>query len=416
MSSPRYLRWMTPFVVLILLASLFPTVSVHAQSPGLVCMGGVNPPPPCPTSPPTFTQSFPGGNDVLFVQNSQPFNGFDISVKVDPTILNATGFDVNFASEAFVAAGGTLFIAAECINNHPVMGNCRSQDGPGIASIAVTSNVLVTAGHLYNISYSAIGTGTTSVGYQTGCTGTSLNNTCVTLVNAGTIDPENVQGATFSTATSDFSITVAPTSQTITAGSSASYTVTISSINGFAGTVNLGTAVSPVVSQGPASTLDPSSVTLTSGSTATSTLTVSTSSSTPAGTYTITVTGTSGALSHSTPASLTVNLPADFSLSANPTSESVRRGSTATYTITITSLNGFAGTISLTATITPALGKGPTAAFSPMSVAIISGGAASSTLTVATARSTSQGSYAITVTGASGATTHSTTVTLTVTK
>jgi len=353
---------------------------------------------------------------VLFVQNSQPFNGFDISVKVDPTILNATGFDVNFASEAFVAAGGTLFIAAECINNHPVMGNCRSQDGPGIASIAVTSNVLVTAGHLYNISYSAIGTGTTSVGYQTGCTGTSLNNTCVTLVNAGTIDPENVQGATFSTATSDFSITVAPTSQTITAGSSASYTVTISSINGFAGTVNLGTAVSPVVSQGPASTLDPSSVTLTSGSTATSTLTVSTSSSTPAGTYTITVTGTSGALSHSTPASLTVNLPADFSLSANPTSESVRRGSTATYTITITSLNGFAGTISLTATITPALGKGPTAAFSPMSVAIISGGAASSTLTVATARSTSQGSYAITVTGASGATTHSTTVTLTVTK
>jgi serine protease AprX len=51
-----------------------------------------------------------------------------------------------------------------------------------------------------------------------------------------------------------------------------------------------------------------------------------------------------------------------------------------------------------------------------MSVAIISGGAASSTLSVATVRSTPQGSYAITVTGASGATTHSTTVTLTVTK
>lgn len=107
--------------------------------------------------------------------------------------------------------------------------------------------------------------------------------------------------------TNDFSISVAaPSSQTVTAGGSAQYTVNTSVMSGSAETVSLTASVSP---SGPNASLSPSSVTA-GGS---STLTVSTTSGTPAGGYTITVTGTAPSATHSTTASLTVNAPSGSS-------------------------------------------------------------------------------------------------------
>src|SRR5690348_9468595 len=121
---------------------------------------------------------------------------------------------------------------------------------------------------------------------------------------------------------------------TITAGSSTSFTVTITSMNGFTGMVSLKNSISPSVAQGPAASLNPTSVNLpTSGSQATSTLTVTTTSSTPTGTYTIFASGASCSacsLSH-TAAGVTLIVnpqqPPDFSIVANPNSQSVTRGS-----------------------------------------------------------------------------------------
>ena len=62
------------------------------------------------------------------------------------------------------------------------------------------------------------------------------------------------------------------------------------------GAVTLSTTVSPVVTSGPSGSVSPASVTLRSGGSGSSVLTISTVGTTPTGTYTVTVTGTSGPL------------------------------------------------------------------------------------------------------------------------
>ena len=96
----------------------------------------------------------------------------------------------------------------------------------------------------------------------------------------------------------DFSISASPGSSQVKAGSTASYTITISPSNGFTGTVGM-TATS--IPSGPVPVFSPSSV---SGS-GKSTMTVPTSGLARI-TYTITVSGNSGALTHTTTVSLKI--------------------------------------------------------------------------------------------------------------
>src|SRR3989442_1670000 len=91
----------------------------------------------------------------------------------------------------------------------------------------------------------------------------------------------------------DFSLSASPTSLSVTAGSSATSTITLTSLNSFAGIVTVSSTGSPA---GLTLSLNPSSVSLSSGGTGTTTLTISTQSSTPAGSYSVTVTGSSGTL------------------------------------------------------------------------------------------------------------------------
>jgi hypothetical protein len=98
----------------------------------------------------------------------------------------------------------------------------------------------------------------------------------------------------------DFSISVTPASQTVTAGSSTTYTVGTTVTSGSATSVSLSASGLPT---GATASFSPNPIT----SGGSSTLTVTTSSSTPGGTSTITVTGTSSATSHSATTSLTVN-------------------------------------------------------------------------------------------------------------
>jgi hypothetical protein len=203
-----------------------------------------------------------------------------------------------------------------------------------------------------------------------------------------------------STQTPDFSISASPASETVTAGGSTTYTVTVSPIHNFTASVSL--AISGLPS-GATATFNPTSI---SGS-GSSILTVATANTTPAGTYTITIGGTSGALSHSTPVSLTVKQLPDFSISATPSSQTVTAGNSASFTLTIGAINGFSGAVALSAGSLPA---GVSASFSPASVT----GLGSSTLTVSTSASTSLGSFSVAITGTSGSTSHNTTVSLTV--
>ncbi|MDI2130141.1 hypothetical protein [Yinghuangia seranimata] len=101
------------------------------------------------------------------------------------------------------------------------------------------------------------------------------------------------------TSTNDFSMTLSPTSASVTAGSPATSTVSTAVTAGSAQTVNLSASGLPA---GATASFSPASVTA-GGS---STMTVSTSASTPPGAYTVTVTGTGASATHTATFGLTV--------------------------------------------------------------------------------------------------------------
>ena len=195
----------------------------------------------------------------------------------------------------------------------------------------------------------------------------------------------------------DFSMSVAPASQTVVVGNGTSYTVSITPAGGFSGQVTLSIDGLP---GGATGTFTPNPAT---GS---STLAVTTVTTTPTGTYPLTIRGVSGPLSHSAPATLVVNSAPDFSLSATPASASVGGSVTSTtYSVRITPINGFNSPVMLSAS-GPLIGALGT--FSPNPAT------ASSTLTVSIMSTTPAGTHTLTLTGTSGSLSHSTTVTLVV--
>jgi hypothetical protein len=201
--------------------------------------------------------------------------------------------------------------------------------------------------------------------------------------------------------TPDFSLSATPPSQAVSAGGTATYTATASPLNGFSGTVGLTVSGCPANST---CTLNPTSVTLPPAQN--STLTVQTTSTTPGGTYTLTITGTSGSLVHTTSVSLIIP---DFSISASPASQTYAAGGTATYKATVAPVNGFTGTVGLTVSGCP---SNSTCTLNPTSVTLPPN--RTSTLTVQTTKTTPGGTYTLTITGTSGSSVHSTSVKLVV--
>src|SRR5207247_2648896 len=68
---------------------------------------------------------------------------------------------------------------------------------------------------------------------------------------------------------------------------------------------------------------------------------------TATGSVSVTVTGTSGSLSHTTTVDFTVAGAPDFTITASPTAVTVAVNSPGTSTITISPLNGFTGDVAL---------------------------------------------------------------------
>lgn len=197
----------------------------------------------------------------------------------------------------------------------------------------------------------------------------------------------------------DFSLAATPSSQTVVQGNSTSYSVSLTPINGYSGTVNFSVSGLPA---GATGTFTPVSL-VGSGTT---TLAVSTATTTPAGSYTLTITGSDGTLSHTATVTLVVNQP-DFAISAAPASQSVQQGGSVSYTITLSAINGYSGTVNFSVSGLPV---GATATFTPASLV----GSGTSTLAITTVNPTTTGSYALTITGSDGTLTHTAAATLVV--
>jgi hypothetical protein len=153
-------------------------------------------------------------------------------------------------------------------------------------------------------------------------------------------------------------------------------------------------------------------VSVPTGGSAYSELVVSTVSDTPVGNYTVTITGTSGTLSHMISVWIVVSVPyqpPDFRIQANPSVVTVplvpHVAADFNSSLFLTSLYGFSGNISLSFRTDP----GPAVLISPSSVELKPGGTANATLTIQPFRA---GNYGILVTGSlSGYPNHSITVT-----
>ncbi|GIH03108.1 zinc metalloprotease [Rhizocola hellebori] len=137
----------------------------------------------------------------------------------------------------------------------------------------------------------------------------------------------------------DFSLAAAPNSGSVNPGGSATSTVTATLTNGSAQTVALSASGLPT---GATASFSPTSITSAGG---TSALTIATTASTPAGTYSITVTGTGASSTRSTTYTLTVNGPPGCS-GTNGNDVAIPDLTTVESSLTISGCAGNAGTAS----------------------------------------------------------------------
>ncbi|MEM3004198.1 MAG: hypothetical protein QXO25_00355 [Candidatus Bathyarchaeia archaeon] len=148
----------------------------------------------------------------------------------------------------------------------------------------------------------------------------------------------------------DFNVTTQIPGLVLSAGTSNSTTVVVGSEGGFTSSVSLSMAGLP---SGVSASFNPPSVTPPANGVVTSTLTLSSTTSAPAGTYTATLTGSFGNLTHTRTMAVKVNPPPDFEISVTPSSNDIRRGAAAYYTVTLRAKNGYAGEVDLSVSGVP---------------------------------------------------------------
>jgi len=199
----------------------------------------------------------------------------------------------------------------------------------------------------------------------------------------------------------DFTVTASPSSVTSTPGGTATYTVSVAGTNGFSSDV----ALSVAGLSGSQASIDLTPAVIPGGS-GSAQLTITTAATIAPGTYPLTVTGTSGSTTRTASASLLVSPPPDFGITATPSSLTVVAGTAGTATVGVSSLNGFAGDVTLSLTGLPS-SVGSATLTPPVVTA-----AGSAQLSISTLTSAPSGSYPLTVTGSSGATSHTAALTL----
>jgi len=303
--------------------------------------------------------------------------------------LNTRDFSISLSpSTQGVTVGGTANYTGTVapVNNFTGTVNL-SCPSPAEISVTCPSSVTITSGPVnFTLAASTSATGTPAGPYTLAAIGTSA------------IVPSDSRSASATLNAQDFSISLSPSTQGVVVGGPANYTGTVAPVNNFTGTVNL-SCPSPA----GISVTCPSSVTITSGP-VNFTLAASTSATgTPAGPYTLPAIGTSAAVpSDSRSASATLNAQ-DFSLSISPASITVNSGQQAAYTVTVSSLGGFASSVTLICSATP---SGLTVACSPNPVSVPANGSATSTFTVSAPASVAAGHFTLSAAGSSASLSH----------
>lgn len=190
--------------------------------------------------------------------------------------------------------------------------------------------------------------------------------------------------------TATFTLSPSPSSIAVEPGGKPSSNIAVDSTSNSSVDVTLSCSVAPVEPNGtPTCAISPQPQPVVTPAVAT--LNITTAGNTPATTYTVTVTGVDNSTTPPTMQTATVELSvlavvADYTLSVTTpvTPSSVHAGSGATAVITVTSLNGYSGAVTLSCSaVTPAVEFGPTCSF-PSAVMVPSNGTQTGTLTITT--------------------------------
>jgi uncharacterized membrane protein len=202
---------------------------------------------------------------------------------------------------------------------------------------------------------------------------------------------------------SGFTIATNPATISVPAGSSGSSSITLTSLYGFFGTVNLNIQGLP---GGTQAKFNPQSVTLSQGGTSTSSLVITTSSNTLVGNYTLTLIG-SGPNGLTQTVKVALIVTGYLTVSATPVTVNLLSGQSVNVQINVKSF-GLKGTASLNASASP---SGLKTTLNPTSLSFNPGQSQSSTLTVS---SVIPGTYTVIVTARMGLVSSSVTVTVNV--
>src|SRR5579859_7963359 len=219
--------------------------------------------------------------------------------------------------------------------------------------------------------------------------------------------------AVTTTTTSDFSLTSAVATATTSPAGTVGYGINLQAVGGFSDNVVLSATGLP---GGATATFGTNPSFVDASLASASTLWINTSSATPTGQSTITITGTSsGGATHTATVNLSVVASGspDYTIEMTPTTQYVSARGSVTYNVKVIPVNGFTGTVVLSVKSVPGAvllvwnGSAPTTAQGPsVSVPVSGSTPGTATLTVGTTTTNPPGSYAITVTGTSGSISH----------
>ena len=405
-------------ITIILLGTLLSPAFIHTShaAAGEVCLADPSTA-PCPSSLAVFDG--PKGQQIrigVFISASAGLDGFDITLLTNHTVL--TPFGVDLVGSVLL---GAPVVVNECLLGQLVKGTtCAGTDTIDTIHLAATSALgspltsTPTSGLLFTAIYNITGTNNPgspiSVGFQTGCSNTSVSNTCVTVANGTpSPDPEAIQaGSTFDNSASSSMAIVALSSSSTNFGPEFPNTSNTAIINatalngfpGFGGTDSV--SITDQASSGLTATISGTNPCTTGGTSCAVTLTLTANS---AGNYFVTVFGTYSTVDPSgnpdtlvSTVSITISVY-DFGLTVRSTSISFSSGSTATDGIALTSLNNFAGTITLSmGSVLPA---GLAITFSPSSFSLVPGATVNTTATFTASPSTAT-TYHATIRATSG--------------
>lgn len=344
-----------------------------------------------------------GSNTITAYATDRAGNEQSTQVAVTYAAPNFTLTAAPASQTGFVGDVKTYTVTLTSVNSFSGAVNLTSSSiplGPSFsfspASVSLTSGGTATSTMTVN---TASATGNTYTLTITG-TGGSITKTA------------NVQ--LILNAAPDFTLSATPSPLNIVAGQSSSYQVVVSANNTFAGPVSFSLTGLPASTTG---NFVPASVTLANSQTNSGiALNIGTQVSTPNGDYTLSITGTgtntaNGAvIPHTTTVILHISPAPDFSLSFQPASQNINAGGAPiSFNGTITSLNGFNGTVALAVVSAPS-NAGILLTLAPNQLTLTSGQTQNAALNVTTANSVPGGTYVLTITASSGSVVKSTTV------